>query len=73
MLPVVRTIRFDPPGGGQSAVAAIEDYAIACTSQREARSLADALAPLWLYRASRAPVPPVLTAATPPVLGGSTP
>jgi ATP-dependent Clp protease ATP-binding subunit ClpA/ATP-dependent Clp protease ATP-binding subunit ClpC len=56
-LPVVRTYRFDPPGPRALAPLALEDYAIAWTSKRDARTLAEGLAPLWLYRSSRQPIP----------------
>jgi ATP-dependent Clp protease ATP-binding subunit ClpA/ATP-dependent Clp protease ATP-binding subunit ClpC len=66
VLPVVRKVQFDPPKPGALAPLALEDYAVAWTSRREARSLADALAPLWLYRASRVPTAPPEPAPPPP-------
>ncbi|APR77396.1 ATP-dependent Clp protease ATP-binding subunit ClpA [Minicystis rosea] len=51
---VVRKLRFDPPrAGGPPVPFEIEDYVMGHADTVHARSLADALAPLWLLRASR--------------------
>ncbi|WP_437317745.1 AAA family ATPase [Sorangium sp. So ce385] len=54
LLPVVRRIRFDPPRQpGRAAPIEIEDYAMGFAEASLARSLSQALAPLWLLRMSR--------------------
>ncbi|WP_437647781.1 AAA family ATPase [Sorangium sp. So ce362] len=54
LLPVVRRIRFDPPGRpGRAAPIEIEDYAMGYAEAALVRSLSQALAPLWLLRMSR--------------------
>ncbi|WP_437571184.1 AAA family ATPase [Sorangium sp. So ce542] len=54
LLPVVRRIRFDPPRQpGRAAPIEIEDYVMGIAEASLARSLSQALAPLWLLRMSR--------------------
>lgn len=54
LLPVVRKIRFDVPRNpGISSPIEIEDYVMGFAETVEARSIADALAPIWLLRTSR--------------------
>jgi ATP-dependent Clp protease ATP-binding subunit ClpC len=54
LLPVVRKIRFDfPRTPGASSPVEIEDYVMGFAETIEARSVADALAPIWLLRTSR--------------------
>jgi ATP-dependent Clp protease ATP-binding subunit ClpC len=58
MPPVVRKVRFDPPGdGGASVPIEIEDYVMGYAETVYARTLRDALAPLFLLRTSREDVP----------------
>jgi ATP-dependent Clp protease ATP-binding subunit ClpA/ATP-dependent Clp protease ATP-binding subunit ClpC len=54
LLPVVRKIRFDLPrhGAGTSPIE-IEDYVMGFAETMEARTVADALGPIWLLRTSR--------------------
>jgi ATP-dependent Clp protease ATP-binding subunit ClpA/ATP-dependent Clp protease ATP-binding subunit ClpC len=52
--PVVRKLRYDPPrAGGAPVPFEIEDYPMGYAETVAARRLSDALAPLWLMRASR--------------------
>ncbi|MFO0754993.1 MAG: AAA family ATPase [Byssovorax sp.] len=54
LLPVVRKIRFDPPRRpGTTAPLSIEDYAMSYAETMEVRTIAEALAPIWLLRMSR--------------------
>jgi ATP-dependent Clp protease ATP-binding subunit ClpA/ATP-dependent Clp protease ATP-binding subunit ClpC len=54
LLPLVRSIHFEPPRRpGTTAPLSMEDYVIGTATTVEARSIAEALAPLWLLRASR--------------------
>ncbi|WP_437279300.1 AAA family ATPase [Sorangium sp. So ce375] len=54
LLPVVRRVRFDPPRrAGATAPIEIEDYVMGYADSAQVRSLAQALAPLWLLRMSR--------------------
>ncbi len=53
LLPVVRKIRFDLRSSGGSSPIEIEDYVMGFAETIEARSIADALAPIWLLRTSR--------------------
>jgi ATP-dependent Clp protease ATP-binding subunit ClpA/ATP-dependent Clp protease ATP-binding subunit ClpC len=51
---VVRKIRFDPPiPGGPAVPVEIEDYVMGFAETVHARTLADALAPIWLLRGTR--------------------
>jgi len=52
--PVVRKIRFDLPRGGRvTSPLEIEDYVMGFAETIEAHRIEDALAPIWLLRASR--------------------
>jgi ATP-dependent Clp protease ATP-binding subunit ClpA/ATP-dependent Clp protease ATP-binding subunit ClpC len=52
--PVVRKIRFDLPRAGRvTSPLEIEDYVMGFAETVEARRVEDALAPIWLLRASR--------------------
>jgi len=54
LLPVVRSIRFDPPRqAGRTAPLEIEDYVMGHAETAEVRSVGQALEPLWLLRMSR--------------------
>ncbi|MEP7126031.1 MAG: AAA family ATPase, partial [Byssovorax sp.] len=54
LLPVVRKIRFDfPRNPGPPIPIEIEDYVMGFAETIGARSIADALAPIWLLRTSR--------------------
>jgi ATP-dependent Clp protease ATP-binding subunit ClpC len=53
-LPLCRSIRFDPPHKkGQLAPLELEDYVVGTSLSLRCRTLADALAPIWLLRLSR--------------------
>jgi ATP-dependent Clp protease ATP-binding subunit ClpC len=56
LAPVVRKLRFDPPRAGRGASPVeieIADYVMGFAETVEARTVADALAPIWLLRTSR--------------------
>jgi ATP-dependent Clp protease ATP-binding subunit ClpA/ATP-dependent Clp protease ATP-binding subunit ClpC len=53
-LPIVRTIRFDPPAPTRPpALLALEDYALGLGHEARVREPFEALLPLWLARMSR--------------------
>jgi ATP-dependent Clp protease ATP-binding subunit ClpC len=54
LLPIARTIRFDPPDELASPVPLeLEDYPMSFANMFHARGLQEALSPLWLLRLSR--------------------
>jgi ATP-dependent Clp protease ATP-binding subunit ClpC len=58
LLPVVRTIRFDPPPPGKpGTVLEMEDFVLGMPYSTRVTSIADAFAKLWLLRMSRIDVP----------------
>ncbi len=53
-LPIVRTIRFDPPRAGRPAtLLELDDHGMGTSHAAYARDVADVLGPLWLLRVSR--------------------
>ncbi len=53
-LPIVRTLRFDPPAPGRPAtLLEADDHGMGTSFAAHARDVADVLAPLWLLRVSR--------------------
>jgi ATP-dependent Clp protease ATP-binding subunit ClpA/ATP-dependent Clp protease ATP-binding subunit ClpC len=54
LLPVVRTIRFDPPAPRRpAALLEMEDFVLGMPYSTRVTTLADAFATLWLLRVSR--------------------
>jgi ATP-dependent Clp protease ATP-binding subunit ClpA/ATP-dependent Clp protease ATP-binding subunit ClpC len=54
ILPLVRSVRFDPPRAGRPPqVLELDDYVLGISQMTRANDLYDVLSPLWLLRASR--------------------
>jgi ATP-dependent Clp protease ATP-binding subunit ClpA/ATP-dependent Clp protease ATP-binding subunit ClpC len=52
--PIARVLRFDPPRpGGPPVRLEMEDFVLGYTGVVSARSVSEALEPLWLLRLSR--------------------